>query len=164
VNIVKSAVKNRDRVRVGLHHLKARIQLRGLHAIDKRCGAAKHLISWKAELVAALGGSENISPMKMTVIEEATRTAAYFNHIDEFLLSLESVIDRRAKKLRPIVESRMRIGEHLMRQLDRLGLEREPKPISALEHHFESDRDRLARALIGRFVDAAAKPAATESA
>jgi hypothetical protein len=117
--------------RFNLRRLKARIKLKGLDAIDRRTGAAKALVEWREGVIAALGGSENISPMKLAVVEEATRTAAYLNHVDEFLLSLDSVIDRRSKKLRSIVEQRMRIGEHLMRQLDRLGLERQAKALSA---------------------------------
>jgi hypothetical protein len=130
----------KERTRYQLRQLKGRIRLRGLHAIDKRTGAARELVEWRAGVIAAMGGEENISSMKMAVIEEATRTRAYLNHIDAFLLSLESVIDRRSKKLRPIVEARMRIGEHLMKQMDRLGFERVPKPVPTLAEYLVQDK------------------------
>lgn len=121
------------RTRAGLRAVRSKIQLRGLASVDRRTAAARELCDWKAEVIAALGGEENVSPMKASVIEEAVRTRAYLNHVDAYLLSLESVIDKRARKLRPIVEARMRIGEHLMKQMDRLGLDRVAQPLPAID-------------------------------
>jgi hypothetical protein len=141
MNIARGAAKDKDKARVGLHQLKARIQLKGLNSIDRRMGAARSLLQWRAAVVADMGGEENLTAAKRAVIEEATRTKAYLDHVDAFLLSLESVIDRKSRKLRPIVDARMRIGEHLMKQLDRLGLERVPKPVPTLaEVNFVFDR------------------------
>jgi len=84
-------------------------------------------------LTAALGGSENVSPQQLAVVEEAVRSKAYLDHIDAFLLSLDSVIHKRRKKLYPIVLSRMQVAEHFMRQMDRLGFARIPKPLPAID-------------------------------
>ena len=116
-----------------LRAARARIRLEGLRSIDKRTAAGRALVDWKESLTAALGGSENVSPQQLAVVEEAVRSKAYLDHIDAFLLSLDSVIHKRRKKLYPIVLSRMQVAEHFMRQMDRLGFARIPKPLPAID-------------------------------
>jgi hypothetical protein len=111
--------------------------LRSLSQIDRRTAAARHLVAWREELVAALGDP---SPQKLALIELCTRARAVLDHVDQFLLEQPSLIDRREKKLRPIVLQRTALADHLARLLAQIGLERVPKPVPSLaEYLAQSD-------------------------
>jgi hypothetical protein len=122
--------KTGDGKTISTRNVRTRIQLRGLSQVDKRFAAAKSLIAWRDAVVADLGGEENLTAMKRAVVEEATRAKLFLDHVDQYLLSLDTVIDKRSRRVRAIVEQRMRVGEHLMKQMDRLGLERQMKAVS----------------------------------
>lgn len=140
------------KTRLSLHALKGKIQLKGLHAVDGRTAAAKHLVAWRDELVAALGEP---SPQKLALVELAVRARALLDHVDAFLLEQPSLINRRAKKLVPLVTQRTQLAEHLAKLLAQVGLERVPKPLPSLQEYLaekypegeehaqvESDRSR----------------------
>src|SRR6266852_4628530 len=94
------------RSRHGLTALKARVTVRGLHAVDMRTAAAQGLVAWRNELLAALGGSENVSPQKMALVEMAVRTRLYVDHVDSWLLSQDSLVNKRRKSLLPVLRER----------------------------------------------------------
>jgi hypothetical protein len=50
-NIAETAKKTR----LNLHALKSKILLKRLHQVDRRTTAARHLVAWRDELIAALG-------------------------------------------------------------------------------------------------------------
>ena len=52
----------------GLPALKAKVKLRGLHAIDRRTAAARALLAWRDELITALGGLETVTPQEMALV------------------------------------------------------------------------------------------------
>jgi len=115
-----------------LKALRSKIQLRGLHAVDRRTAVAKHLIAWKQELVTALGDA---SPQKHVLIELCVRARAVLDHIDAFIMEQPSLINKRARRVLPIVEQRTRIADHLAKLLAQLGLERVPKPVPTLQEY-----------------------------
>ena len=119
--------------RLGLKQLKGKIQLKGLAAIDRRTGAARELLRWRSELVAALGGAEIASPQKLALVEQATRAKAIIDHVDAYLLEQESLINKRSRRIMPIVLERTRLSEHFAKLLSQLGLERAAKPVQTLE-------------------------------
>ena len=100
------------------------VSARGLRAIDGRSVAFRAVKVWRNEIVAALGGEENISAQRKTLLEIAACTRLYLNHVDSYLLELSTLINRRKKSLIPIVEQRQRLADSLMRQLQVLGLDR----------------------------------------
>lgn len=59
--------------RHGLHAVKARIALRGLAAIDMCTVAAREMLAFRGELVAALGGDAELSPQRRKLVD-LTRT------------------------------------------------------------------------------------------
>jgi len=124
-----------SRTRHGLNALKARVTVRGLQAIDMRTAAAQGLIAWRNELLAALGGPENVSPQKMAVVDAVTRTRLYIDHADAWLMSQESLVNRRKKSLVPVLKERQVLVDSLSRLLSQLGLERQQRPIKSLAEY-----------------------------
>jgi len=118
--------------RNGLKALRSKIQLRGLTSIDRRTATAKHLLVWKEELTAALGDP---SPQQLALVELAVRAKAILDHVDAYILEQPTLINKRARRILPIVEQRTRIADHLAKLLAQLGLARVPKPVPTLQEY-----------------------------
>jgi hypothetical protein len=76
-----------------LNSLKARVRVRGFQAIDQRTAGAQELIAWRGQLVADLGGEEELTAAKRALID-----ARVLNQIG---------LERRARKL-PDLEAYLR--------------------------------------------------------
>ena len=91
--------------RHGLNALKARVMVKGLHAIDKRTAAAQALIAWRSELLTDLGGEEIVSAQQLALVEMATRTRLYVDSLDAWLILT----------MRALIFTRPRLGALLRR-------------------------------------------------
>jgi len=120
------------KTRMGMHAFKAKIALKGLQAIDGRTAAARYLLRWKEELTAALGDP---SPQQLALIELCVRARAVLDHIDAYIMEQPSLINRRHRRVLPVVEQRTKIADHLAKMLAQLGLERIPKPVPTLQEY-----------------------------
>lgn len=123
--------------RTGLHALKARVKVRGLHAIDMRTAAARALIAWRSELLTDLGGEGNVSAQRLALIDIATRTRLYVDSLDAWIMEQPSLVNRRKKSVLPILRERQQLADSLARILGQLGLERLSKPVKSLADHIE---------------------------
>lgn len=112
------------RPRHGLCATLAAVKLRGLQGIDKRTSAARALLHWRARLLADLGGADTVSAQRAVLVDVAVRTKAMLDHVDEWLLSRESLINKRARAILPIVRERQALADSLARVLGQLGIER----------------------------------------
>jgi hypothetical protein len=111
-----------------------RVNLRGFRAIDRRKVAARTAIEWRAELLADLGGAEALTAARMALVESATRTWLYVQHLDAWLLEQPGLVNGRRKGVHPVVRERLLLVESLQRTLLALGLERaQPKAPSLAE-------------------------------
>ena len=129
------------RSRSGLNALKARIKVRGLSAIDMRTSAARALLEWRNELLTDLGGERNLSAQKRALVEMASRTRLYVDHIDGFIMESGVLVNKRRKSLLPIVQQREVLVGSLARLLAQLGLERQARPVQSLSAYI-ADHDR----------------------
>ena len=118
--------------RTGLNALKARVKVKALASIDKRTLAAKSLLSWRDELLVDLGGAERVSSQQRALVEMATRTRLYIEHLDFFLMDQDSLVNKRRKCVLPVLRERQQLVDSLARILCQLGLERKAKPVPAL--------------------------------
>lgn len=125
------------RTRHGLNAVRNRIAIRGLAIVDKRCAGAKALFEWKNELLNDLGGEENVSTQKRTLVELAVRTRLYVDHVDSFLLEQPSLINKRKRAILPIVRERQALVDSLARLLSQLGLDRQAKKVEDLDQYLE---------------------------
>jgi hypothetical protein len=139
------------RSRHGIYRAMVAVKLTGLNAIDRRTNAARELLQWREGLIASLGGAEEISVQRMTLVNSATRTKALLDHTDSYLLSLSTIINRRAKSHFPIIAQRERLADSLTRILTTLGLDRVPKPVEDLKTYLDrkerEDAEREANAV-----------------
>ena len=111
-------------VKTGLRALKTLVEMRGLRAIDQRTLAGRALVEWKEALVNALGGPDQISPQRAALIDLIVRTRLYVDCVDRFLLSQESIVDKRKRSVLPAVRERQTLCDSLARLLGQLGLSR----------------------------------------
>jgi hypothetical protein len=127
--------ENKAQSRHGMNALMTRVKVRGLAAIDHRTTAARDLMRWKKELLADLGGQENVSTQRLAIVDLTVRTKLYIDHVDAFLMEQKSLVNRRRKALLPIVTQRQTLCDSLARLLNQLGLERIPKPVPPLDEY-----------------------------
>lgn len=110
--------------RHGLNAAKTRVALRGLAAIDMRTVAAREMLAFRDELIAALGGDTEVSPQQRKLVDLAARASLYLDHLDAWLAGQQTLVNRRSRSVLPVLLQRQSIAEHLARLLDRLGLDR----------------------------------------
>src|SRR5260370_27788882 len=115
--------------RHGLNAVKTRVALRGLAAIDMRTVAAREMLAFRGELVAALGGDAELSPQRRKLVDLTTRASLYLDHLDAWLAAQQTLINRRSRSVLPVLLQRQTLADHLAKLLDRLRLDRAaPKP------------------------------------
>jgi hypothetical protein len=119
----------------GLTPLKQAVSARGIDALDARTTAVRAVNEWRTALVDDLGGT--VSTQKAALIDSAARTLLFLNHIDCYLLELESLVNKRKRSLWPIVRERQALADSLARLLGHLGLERQQRPIKSLREYIE---------------------------
>lgn len=123
----------REYRRHGVTPVKRAVYARGIEALDGRLKAVRDLREWIEELTADLGGPEAVSVQQRTLIELAARDKAVLDHLDAWLLEQRrEPIDKKRKRLWPIVRERTAISESLARKLQALGLERRKPPAQEL--------------------------------
>lgn len=118
--------------RHGLTAPMARIKLRGLRAIDRRTAAARETLAFRSELIVALGGEADLSPQKKRLVDMAVRASLLLDHVDAWLFEQQSLINARSKTLLPVLIQRQALADHLVRLLEKLGLERAPQKLQDL--------------------------------
>jgi hypothetical protein len=119
--------------RHGLHVLKAKVKVAGLVALDGRTAAAQALLDWRRSLIADLGGATTISAQQCALIEVATRTRLYIDHLDAFLLGQRSLVNAKRKAVLPVLKERQTLADSLARILAQLGLERRKPSAQSLD-------------------------------
>jgi hypothetical protein len=101
----------RPYARTGLNALKARVKIRGLHAIDQRTAAAQALTTWRAEIIADLGGEAGLSTAKRTLVDLAVRTRLFIDHLDGWLLEQASLVNARRRVVLPVLRDRAQFAD-----------------------------------------------------
>jgi hypothetical protein len=112
-----------------------RIKLKGFAAIDMRSIGGRETLNFRNNVAAALGGIEHLSPQKLKLLDLASRASLMLDHIDEWILTQDTLIDNQTRTILPIVRERQVIASHLMHLLDKLGLERRPRPVNLAEYY-----------------------------
>lgn len=108
----------------GLHKLKRAVSLLGGRTIDRRYRVGKALAAWRDEIIADLGGNDNISAQERTIIDACVGNKLLLNSVDVWLSAQPSLINTRKRQLYPIVLQRQQLQDSLIRGLTTLGLKR----------------------------------------
>jgi hypothetical protein len=94
---------NRPYSKHGLTPIRKRLMVAGLDAIDKRSGPARLLLDWRRNLVADLGGEAAVTAQQRALVEVATRTKLYVDHLDAYLMQQRSLINKQKKTVLPVL-------------------------------------------------------------
>ena len=127
----KSRTK-RAYTRHGLSATKAQVKLRGLTTIDRRTAAAQDFAQFKQDLLADLGGEENVTTQELQLVDLACRARLFLNHIDAWLMEQESLVNKKRRSVLPVLKERQQIAQHLASLLSMLGLNRRQKKVTDL--------------------------------
>jgi hypothetical protein len=92
--------------------------------IDRRTTLGKALHKWRSDLIADLGGQDNISTQQSALVDLAVKSKLLLDSIDAWLLTQPTLIHKRKKALLPVVLQRQTLVDGLARYLSQLGLER----------------------------------------
>lgn len=110
---------------------------RGRKVIDKRTKLGRELMRWRGELVADLGGAEQLSTQQLALVDISMRTKLLLDSVDAWLLRQPSIIDKRRRQLFPVVQQRTALADALARYLGTLGLARQAKNVTRLRDVLE---------------------------
>ena len=125
----------KPRSRHGLTVPMVRVKLRGFRALDRRMAGAREALGFKSELATALGGEADLSPQRRRLVDLAARASLLVDHVDAWLFEQRSLVNARAKTLLPVLVQRQALADHLARLLDKLGLDRVPQRVPALDEY-----------------------------
>jgi len=100
-----------------------------------RTVAAREMLAFRDELVAALGGDSELSPQQRKLIDLVARTSLYLDHLDAWLTEQKTLINRRSRSVLPVLLQRQTLAEHLARLLDKLGLNRRPRQVPNFDEY-----------------------------
>lgn len=120
----------------GLTVLKRAVNSLGNRAIDKRTATGRALAKWRQDLIQDLGG--DVSTQQSTIVDLAVKSKLLLDSIDVWLLTQESLVNKRKKALIPVVKERQALADGLARYLAQLGLERRVKQLT-LEQLLEEE-------------------------
>jgi hypothetical protein len=115
----------------------------GKHVIDGRSRVAHALDEFRDELIADLGGPEAVSRQQRVLIDLAVKTYLMVQSIDNYILNLDHLVQRKKKALWPIVRERTVLADSLARYMNMLGLARREKPVPSLEDYLASQQEQV---------------------
>jgi hypothetical protein len=110
----------------------------GDHVIDGRSRVAHALDEFRDDLIRDLGGAEAISQQQRVIVDLVVRTHLMVQSLDNYLLTLGSLVNRRKRALWPVVRERTALADSLAKHLAMLGLEKKQPPEKKL-HEYIAD-------------------------
>lgn len=131
--------KKRASDRAAVRTLTRRINVQGLSCLDQRTVGYRELVARRNALIEALGG--DVSPQKREIIEETCRLLLIRDSSYAVLLELPSPVNKRKKRMVPLVRDILSLDAEIRSHVTLLGLERVPKLVSAI------DDDRMQKIL-----------------
>jgi hypothetical protein len=99
------------------------------------------LRAWQDALFADLGGEVNCSAQERVLVDLATKTMLMLQHVDAFLLSQPSLINKSRRTLYPVVLQRTTIANSLAQYMGQLGLKRRPKTLPSPHDYIAGKAD-----------------------
>jgi hypothetical protein len=108
----------------GFSVLKQAVNGLGNRAIDRRTVTGKALAQWRKDLIADLGGIDNISTQQSAIIDLCVKSKLILDSVDAWLLTQPSLINKQKRSIISAVIQRQTLADALARHLGQLGLER----------------------------------------
>jgi len=119
--------RRRPYTKSGIYTLKRAVAALGSRALPtKRTALGRALAEWRTSLLADLGGVDTVSTQQLALVELAVRTKLLVDSVDAFLLTdTPSLVDKRHRRLWPVVRERQALVGQLQSILRDLGLRRQ---------------------------------------
>lgn len=137
---------NRYHEQHGFHALKKAWSKLGNRMLDGRSTAAVALRKWRAEIIEDLGGPDNMSAQKETIVDLACRNRLILHSVDTWIFEQETLIHKSKKRLAcllPVVIQRQALADSLAKYMGMLGLERRHK-VKSLTEILSADKNTKA--------------------
>ncbi|MGH7331392.1 MAG: hypothetical protein ACREKS_01330 [Candidatus Rokuibacteriota bacterium] len=122
----------------GITSLMQAMKRAGTHGLDRRTRTARALASWHRELVRDLGGESAVTTQQRAVVELAARAKLIVDSIDAWLFAQASLVDKRHRRLLPVVVQRQAIADSLAKYMSLLGLARVAQRVPSLSEYLAS--------------------------
>ena len=123
----------RPNLKSGVYTLKKAVAVLGSRALPStRTALGRELQAWRGALVADLGGPDAVSTQQAALIDLCVRTKLQVDSIHAYILSLPALVDKRHRRVWPVVKDRQSLVNQLQSLLRDLGLERRAKTIPDL--------------------------------
>jgi hypothetical protein len=113
--------------------LKRAVKVLGTKVVDRRTHQGRALVHWRAELIADLGGVENLSTQERALVDEAVMTRLIISNLNVWMLQQKSLVSGRNRGALPVVLHRNGLVATLKGLLEALGLQRRAKKVLSLE-------------------------------
>jgi hypothetical protein len=121
---------NRNAVKADVRKLNTLLKEHNLSGIDRRTAIGREYFERRDAIIFDAGGCENLSQLKLDLIDRYLRTLILIDSIDNYLFSLPSIIRRRSKSLFPVALQRQQFMNSAFQLATAIGLQRvAPKPM-----------------------------------
>lgn len=92
-------------------------------------GPAGHALrAWRDDLIDDLGGPDRVGTAQRSIIETCCGTYLMLKHVDAWILKTGTLVNKRSRRLHPVIVQRMRLADSLAKHLSLLGLEKREVP------------------------------------
>ena len=99
----------------------------GSHVIDGRSRVAHALDQFRDALIADLGGAAAVSQQQRVIVDLSVRTYLMLSSLDNYILNLDHLVNRKKKALWPVVRERAVLADGLARYMSMLGLRKKSR-------------------------------------
>jgi hypothetical protein len=107
--------------------------------LDGRSALSQSIAKYRAELLASLGGADNLSSMEHTLVEMVSRDWIMIQHIDAYLFQT-GIFNKKRRQAYALTVQRMQIADSLTRRLQALGLQRRAKQVPSLSDYLANGK------------------------
>jgi hypothetical protein len=107
-------------------------------ALDGRTDEGRFVAGKRADLVADLGGEDNLSTQERALVDESVFLMLQLAHINAWLAKQPALVNKRTKALHPVVRERLSLVTTLRAILTDIGLKRRQRDVGSLDEYLRS--------------------------
>jgi hypothetical protein len=130
-------VNNQNARKSGAYRARGELKELVYRAMDGRTTEAREVADWIGDLESDLGGVDNLSTQRRTLVALAGQTLLQIRRVDAFLARMPSMIHRKRRQLYPLVIQRQTLVNTLRQLLHDLGLDRQAKQVPSLQEYLQ---------------------------
>ncbi len=128
----------RDYQKHGLTTAKQAMRQWGERVLDQRTTQFRELQAWKDALIDDMGGPDEVTAQRLTIIDLAAKTKILLDGIDAWLFEQPSLVNKSKRQLFAVVKERQQLADSLATYMSMLGLERRAKVLDLGDYVVET--------------------------